>query len=133
MEKSEMVKVEPEVAWVRLVRIYRSRQFVLFLLFGGSAAIVNLASGWLFYGPTGGPLPYWAAVTIAAMNGLLVNFTLNYIFNFRYRGRSAVRQLGTFCIVALVGIALTAGLAVTLRKIIGIRPDLNLVLFFVCV
>jgi putative flippase GtrA len=128
--------MNPGATFFRVLRIYVSRQFLLFILFGGSAAMVNLASGWLLYGRGGGVLPYWVAVTVAATNGLLLNFALNYLFNFRYRGRSAMAQLRTFCLVALFGIALTAGLAVCFRRflmlshfltaelpVLGVAPD----------
>jgi putative flippase GtrA len=118
--RNDLEPVKTDGVFVRLVRAYLSRQFVMFILFGGSAAVVNLASGIMLYGRTDNLLPYWAAVTVAAMTGLLVNFFLNYFFNFRYRGRSAVRQLGTFCAVAFVGIVLTAIVAVLFRDLIGI-------------
>jgi putative flippase GtrA len=56
-------------------------------------------------------LPYWLAVTIGAASGLILNFGLNYAYNFDYRGRSAHAQFGTFTLVACGGIALTAALA----------------------
>jgi putative flippase GtrA len=115
-----MEPADPESLFVRLSRAYCSRQFLTFVLFGGSAAVINLASGRMLYSPDFGVLPYWAAVTIAAMSGLLVNFSLNYFFNFTYRDRSAMGQLGTFCVVAFVGIGLTAALAVAFRQILDL-------------
>lgn len=120
--------VKTDGAFIRLLRAYLSRQFLMFILFGGSAAVVNLASGVLLYGRGDNLLPYWAAVTIAAMTGLLVNFFLNYFFNFRYRGRSAVGQLSTFCAVAFVGIALTAMMAVFFRDLIGLGRGVTAIL-----
>lgn len=90
----------------------RARQLAAFLLFGGLAALANLTVGWQLYGRGLFPaLPYWCATAIAGASGLLVNFTLNYVFNFKFRGRSALEQLSTFCIVALVGVAITSALS----------------------
>jgi putative flippase GtrA len=45
---------------------------------------------------------------LGAASGLIVNFSLNYIYNFRYYERSLAAQFRTFVVVALVGVALTA-------------------------
>ena len=87
-------------------------QFARFLAFGGLAALVNLAVGALAYGR--GPdslLPYWLAVLFAASCGLLVNFVLNHLWNFRFRLRSTAAQLQTFIGVASIGAVLTMLLA----------------------
>jgi putative flippase GtrA len=86
------------------------RDFIFFLLFGGLAAIVNLAVGSLLYEipAIAARCPYWLAVGIGATCGLFVNFLLNYRYNFRFRGRSALAQFRTFCVVAAGGILLTA-------------------------
>jgi putative flippase GtrA len=89
-----------------------ARQLAVFLLFGGLAAAANLVVGWQLYGRELFPaLPYWCATAIAATSGLFVNFGLNYFFNFKFRGRSALQQFSTFCIVALVGVAVTSALS----------------------
>jgi putative flippase GtrA len=92
------------------VAAYVGRDFLYFLLFGGLAAMVNLAIGLLLYGipQLAAHCPYWLAVGIGATGGLFVNFLLNYNYNFRFRGRSALAQFRTFCIVAAGGILLTA-------------------------
>lgn len=86
-----------------------SRQFAVYLLFGGSAALVNLVCGYLLYTYTS--IPYFMAVFCAGLCGLMVNFLLNYFFNFVYRKRSMFSQLLTFTLVALFGILLTTLLA----------------------
>lgn len=96
-----------------LVRMFFSWRFATFIVFGGLAALVNLLVGRALYtlpGPAA-LLPFWTAVLIGAASGLLVNFGLNYAFNFRYRGRPAFAQLRTFAVVALGGVGLTALLA----------------------
>ncbi|QQS12753.1 MAG: GtrA family protein [Rhodospirillales bacterium] len=102
----------------RAARLFLSRRFATFLVFGGLAAVVNLAVGRLLYGTSGGAagmLPYWLAVGIGSAAGLLVNFGLNYAYNFRYGGRTAGAQLRTFIVVAAGGVALTAVIAQAAR------------------
>ena len=89
-----------------------AREVAAFVVFGGLAALTNLVVGWQLYGRGLFPaLPYWCATGLAATSGLLVNFALNYAFNFKFRGRSAVRQFSTFCIVALFGVVITSMLS----------------------
>jgi putative flippase GtrA len=96
----------------RAKRALLVRELAAFLLFGGLAALTNLLVGWQLYGRGLFPaLPYWCATAIAATCGLVVNFGLNYAFNFKFRGRSALRQFSTFCVVALIGVAITSGLS----------------------
>jgi putative flippase GtrA len=88
------------------------RELAAFLLFGGLAALTNLLVGWQLYGRGLFPaLPYWCATGLAATSGLFVNFGLNYVFNFKFRGRSVFRQFSTFCIVALIGVAITSAMS----------------------
>jgi putative flippase GtrA len=85
-------------------------RFARFVVFGGLAAVVNLGVGRALYtnAATTVWLPYWAAVLIATSSGMVVNFGLNYAYNFTYRGRSALLQFRTFVGVAIVGVGLTA-------------------------
>jgi putative flippase GtrA len=93
-------------------RALLARELAAFLLFGGLAALTNLSVGWQLYGRGLFPaLPYWCATALAATCGLIVNFGLNYAFNFKFRGRSALRQFSTFCTVALIGVAITSALS----------------------
>lgn len=92
-----------------------AQELAMFLLFGGVAALANLLVGWQMYGRGLFPaLPYWCATAIAAGSGLLVNFVLNYTFNFKFRDRSAFDQFSTFSLVALVGVAITSALSHTI-------------------
>lgn len=96
-----------------------AKELAAFLLFGGLAALANLLVGRQLYAEGRFPaLPYWCATAIAAASGLLVNFTLNYAFNFKFRDRSAVRQFSTFCVVALVGVAITSALSYTILSLL---------------
>jgi putative flippase GtrA len=101
----------------------------LFLVFGGVGALANLLAGWLLYGVRPIPgLPYWLATSTAATAGLVVNFALNYSFNFRYRRRSALEQFCTFCAVAGVGVVLTGGLSTMLLGLLRSPAGHDLVL-----
>lgn len=105
----------------RCAAMFWSRRFVTFIAFGGSAAVVNIAVGSALYTlpATKFLIPYWLAVGIGSTAGLLINFVLNYAFNFRYGGRSAKAQLGTFTIVACGGVVLTAVTAEALVQLAG--------------
>jgi len=93
-------------------------ELTLFLAFGGTAALLNLFVGWLLYGVGLIPgLPYWCATAAGALSGLVLNFSLNYAFNFKFRGRSALSQFTTFCIVSFGGVVLTAALSVGLLSL----------------
>ncbi|MGH7110507.1 MAG: GtrA family protein [Stellaceae bacterium] len=90
-------------------RIYCTRELLLFLAFGGTAALANLLTGWLLYGVGFFPsLPYWCATAIATAVGLIVNFSLNYSFNFEFQLRSVFQQFSTFCLISGSGIVLTS-------------------------
>ncbi len=98
--------------FVGACRAYCSKEFAVFLVFGGTAAAVNLAAGIALYDyGLGRAFSYEVNVWLAATCGLIVNFVLNYFFNFKFRGRSVWQQLRTFCVVAIIGTFLTAFLA----------------------
>ena len=92
--------------------VARARELIMFVLFGATAAAITLSVGWILYGsrlPI--QVPYWSATGIAAAAGLIVNFGLNYTFNFKFRDRSASQQFATFGLVAGFGIFLTSALS----------------------
>ncbi len=105
----------------RIAGFFLTGRFARFVLFGGTAALVNLAVGRVLYTlPVFvALLPYWLAVALGSGAGLIVNFGLNYVYNFRYLGRSAVAQFRTFTAVALVGVGLTALIAQAALGIAG--------------
>lgn len=97
----------------------RAKELAVFLFFGGVAALANLLVGWQLYGREFFPgLPYWCATAVAATCGLLVNFGLNYCFNFKFRDRSAFRQFLSFCAVSLIGVAITSALSNTILALL---------------
>lgn len=96
-----------------VIRLFVSRRFATFIVFGGLAALANIAVGKTLYSvpAIAEIVPYWLAVAIGSASGLLVNFGLNYAFNFSFAGRSAGAQLRTFIVVAVGGVVLTALIA----------------------
>lgn len=111
----------------RWAAFFRTARFVRFLLFGGLAALVNLAVGALIYSTPSFSvyIPFGLAVGVGSTAGLIVNFSLNYVYNFRYRGRGLMAQFRTFIIVALVGVGLTsiaADVALSLCAWLGAGP-----------
>jgi putative flippase GtrA len=111
-------------------RFWLSRELAVYVIFGGTAALVNLETGWLLYGPATDRLPYWLATGAAAAAGLITNFSLNYLYNFKFRDRSALGQFITFAIVSGLGVFLTAGLATAFRavlyRLVGSELDVHL-------
>ena len=95
------------------IALFVSRRFATFVVFGGLAALVNIGVGKTLYSvpSIAAVVPYWLAVALGAASGLLVNFGLNYAFNFTFQGRTASAQLRTFIVVAVGGVALTALIA----------------------
>jgi len=93
------------------------RRVVLFLCFGGLAAIVNLIVGKLLYDVVAKNIPYAFSVFIGALAGLLVNFLGNYYFNFTKHPRKIHEHFRTFAVVALIGTVLTALLSYVFRTI----------------
>lgn len=88
-----------------------SPQFILFLLFGGAAALVNLVMGKLLYDLALPGMSYSLSVFIAAFSGLLVNFFCNYYFNFTNHMRRPFSHFRSFFIVAVIGTFLTSFLS----------------------
>ncbi|MGE0421412.1 MAG: GtrA family protein [Reyranellaceae bacterium] len=120
---------------VRLVRaavaLFVSRRFATFVVFGGLAALVNIGVGKTLYSvpAIAAVVPYWLAVALGAASGMLVNFGLNYTFNFSFQGRSAGAQLRTFALVSVGGISLTSLIAyglVSLAGSIGLASPVHL-------
>jgi putative flippase GtrA len=87
------------------IRLFFSRRFATFIVFGGLAAVVNLGVAKTLYSvpSLANVVPYWLAVAAGALSGLAVNFTLNHTFNFRFGGRPVGAQLRTFIVIALGG------------------------------
>lgn len=93
----------------KYIFLFTDPQFLRFLLFGGTAAVVSFASGYILYAWF--DVPYSLAVFIGSAAAIFVNFFLNYAFNFHYEGRCMAAQFLTFASVAVFGVFLTAFIA----------------------
>ena len=103
------------------VKLFISRRFATFIVFGGLAALVNIGVGKTLYSvpAIAAVVPYWLAVALGTLCGMLVNFGLNYTFNFSFQGRSAGAQLRTFVVVSIGGVTLTSLIAYGLVALAG--------------
>ncbi|MCL2830599.1 MAG: GtrA family protein [Betaproteobacteria bacterium] len=107
-----------------MIRQFLSRQFLLFLLTGGVAALVNfgsriLYSRWLDFSP---------AIVLAYLTGMATAFLLARIFVFRQSNSSVHRSVFFFCLVNLVaGLqtwAISIALAGYLLPALGVRAHI---------
>jgi putative flippase GtrA len=107
------------------IALFVSRRFATFIVFGGLAALENIGVGKSLYSvpAIAAVVPYWLAVAVGSACGLLVNFGLNYAFNFSFQGRSAGAQLRTFIVVAVGGVALTSLIA---HSLVGLAEEVGL-------
>ena len=98
----------------RILRFFlRDRRFYVYILIGGSAALINIASR---YGLSSARLlPYEAALAVAYVLGLLWNFAWNKYANYKAHAQKTSLQFLRFSLVALGGLLLTLILAGSLR------------------
>lgn len=97
------------------------RQFLLFLMAGGTAALVNFFSR-MAYNLW---LDFSAAVLLAYLSGMLTAFALFRLFVFTQPSRSWHRQALVFAVVNLLGLAQTwaisMGLLYYLLPLLGVH------------
>lgn len=91
-----------------------SRRFVAFLLTGGAAAAVNVASRIVF----GLALPYEAAVSLAYLVGMTTAFFLARVFVFSGSGRSLGVEYGRFALVNVAALIQVLAVSVALAKLV---------------
>lgn len=99
---------------------FASRQFVVFLVTGGTAAAVNFGSRILY----NLWLPFSGAVVLAYMTGMVTAFVLAKLFVFKESRQSTRRSALFFTLVNLVAIiqtwAISMGLAYYLLPALGL-------------
>jgi putative flippase GtrA len=93
-----------------VIRLFRSRQFVLFLLTGGTAALVNFASRILYSHWMG----FSAAVILAYVTGMITAFVLAKLFVFKNSSQTMHRSVLFFILVNLVAVLQTWAISVAL-------------------
>lgn len=103
-----------------MIRHFASRQFVVFLVTGGTAAAVNFGSRILY----NQWLPFSGAVILAYLTGMVTAFVLARLFVFRQSSQSMGRSALLFTLVNLVAVAQTwlisMGLAYYLLPAMGV-------------
>ncbi len=93
------------------VRLFASKQFLVFLLVGGTAALVNFFSGalvrlyWTSYSA------YVASVTLGFILGTIVSFILNRRFTFRASDEAVAPQAFRFIVVAIGAVFVSVAVA----------------------
>ena len=108
--------------------------FFGYILFGGIAALVDLGGLYIFTEFFG--LYYLVSATLSYIGGMITNYSLNKVFNFKNKSKKIAKQFGLFVFVALIGLGLNqlilwllvefAGLWYMLAKLISI----SLVMFW---
>ena len=86
-----------------MIAAFRSRQFLTFLVTGGIAALVNFGSRILF----NEWMPFWLAVVVAYLVGMLTAFVLARMFVFSGSTQSMRQSLLRFTLVNVLAIAQT--------------------------
>jgi putative flippase GtrA len=87
-------------------------QFALFILVGGTAAVVNFGSRIVF----SLWLSYPAAIGLAYLLGMIAAFCLNRLFVFRETTSALHRQLTWFVVVNMLAIAQTLLISLLLAR-----------------
>ena len=87
--------------------------FFRFLIFSGSAALVNFLTGQLLYGffSLNDGFEYAFSVSAAFLSGMIVSYILNRKFTFPPSGKDMRDEISMFFLVSIGGLLLTTGLA----------------------
>lgn len=85
-------------------KIIQFRLVILYIFFAGIATLADL--GVLYWLTEKFGLWYFYSALISFIVGMIVNYSLNKVFNFKNRSRKIWQQFGLFIIVAIVGLAL---------------------------
>jgi putative flippase GtrA len=93
-----------------VIREFASRQFLAFLLTGGTAAVANFGSRILF----SLWVSYSTAIVLAYLTGMVTAFVLAKLFVFREGTQALHRSILIFCLVNLVAVAQTWGISMLL-------------------
>lgn len=106
-----------------MIRQFLSRQFLIFLLTGATAAAVNFGSR-IFYNQW---LDFSSAVIVAYLTGMLTAFFLAKIFVFKSSQQTLQRSAVFFILVNLVAVAQTWAISMGLAYYL--LPALSINLF----
>ena len=93
-----------------MIRQFMSRQFLFFLLTGGTAAVVNFGSRILY----STWLDFSSPVIIAYVTGMITAFVLAKLFVFKESNQSVHRSAMFFILVNIVAVAQTWAISMVL-------------------
>lgn len=97
-----------------MIRSFASRQFVLFLMTGGTAAVVNFTSRILYnYW-----LDYSGSIIAAYLTGMVTAFVLARVFVFTKSSQELRRSALIFTLVNLVAVAQTWAISMALAHFV---------------
>jgi len=94
-----------------VIRLFASKQFVVFLLVGGTAALVNFFSGALVRAYWTSYPAYVAGVTLGFVLGTVVSFILNRRFTFKTSDQAMTSEAFRFAVVALGAVLVSVAVA----------------------
>lgn len=106
-----------------MIKQFLSRQFIMFLLTGGTAAAVNFGSR-IFYSQW---LGFSSAVIFAYITGMIVAFILAKLFVFKEGQQSTRRSITFFILVNAVAILQTWVISIALAYYL--LPKIGITLF----
>jgi putative flippase GtrA len=106
-----------------MIRQFMSRQFLMFLLTGGIAAVVNFGSRILY----STWLSFSSAIILAYITGMITAFVLAKLFVFKDSQLSVHRSAAFFVLVNLVAVLQTWGISMVLAYYL--LPWLGVTLF----
>lgn len=106
-----------------MIQHFLSRQFLVFLLTGGTAAAVNFGSR-IVYNLW---MPFSPAVVCAYLTGMVTAFVLAKLFVFKDSQQAVHRAVGFFILVNLVAVAQTWAISVGLLRYV--LPAMGVTMF----
>jgi putative flippase GtrA len=106
-----------------MIRAFSSRQFVLFLLTGGTAATVNFTSRILY----NHWMDYSTSIIVAYLSGMLTAFILFRLFVFRKSSQNWQRSALIFTMVNVVAVAQTW--CISMGLLYYVLPDAGITRF----
>jgi putative flippase GtrA len=106
-----------------MIRAFSSRQFVLFLLTGGTAATVNFTSRILY----NHWMDYSASIIVAYLSGMVTAFILFRLFVFRKSSQNWQRSALIFTMVNVVAVAQTW--CISMGLLYYVLPDAGITRF----
>lgn len=106
-----------------MIKIFKSKQFLAFLITGGIAALANFGSRFLF----SEFVSFGNAVILAYLVGMITAFILAKLFVFEQSRHSTKKEFFYFTLVNLVAIVQTYIISVGLA--IYLFPSINFILF----